>query len=77
MPKILLCCAAGMSTSMVVQKMEKAAKEQGIAVEIKAVGIEEFTDLIADYDCCLLGRKLNISWRILSLSPNNTVNPSQ
>ncbi len=62
---------------MVVQKMEKAAKEQGIAVEIKCCGIEEFTDLIADYDCSLLGPQLNISWRILSLSPNNTVNPSQ
>lgn len=28
MNKILLCCAAGMSTSMVVQRMEKAAKEK-------------------------------------------------
>lgn len=67
MSKILLCCAAGMSTSMVVQKMEKAAKEQGIAVEIKAVGIEEFTDLIADYDCCLLGPQ--IKYKLADFEP--------
>ncbi len=58
MPKILLCCAAGMSTSMVVQKMEKAAKEKGVEVEIKAVGIEEFNDQIANFDCCLLGPQI-------------------
>ncbi|MBN1468526.1 MAG: PTS sugar transporter subunit IIB, partial [Fusobacteriaceae bacterium] len=28
MKKILLCCAAGMSTSLLVSKMEQAAKEQ-------------------------------------------------
>lgn len=58
MPKILLCCAAGMSTSMVVQKMEKAAKEKGVDVEIKAVGIEEFNDEIPHCDCCLLGPQI-------------------
>ncbi|MBW1213934.1 PTS sugar transporter subunit IIB [Pantoea allii] len=67
MPKILLCCAAGMSTSMVVQKMEKAAKEQGMDVEIKAVGIEEFSEAIADYDCCLLGPQ--IKYKLADFEP--------
>lgn len=58
MNKILLCCAAGMSTSMVVQRMEKSAKEKGIAVEINAVGLDEFNERIADYDCCLLGPQI-------------------
>lgn len=43
---------------MVVQKMEKAAKEKGVDVEIKAVGIEEFNDEIPHCDCCLLGPQI-------------------
>lgn len=58
MVKILLCCSAGMSTSMVVQRMEKAAVQLGIDAEIQAVGMEEFSDSIADYDCCLLGPQI-------------------
>lgn len=58
MNKILLCCAAGMSTSMVVQRMEKAAKEKHIDVEINAVGFDEFIEQISHYDCCLLGPQI-------------------
>ncbi|EHD19472.1 MULTISPECIES: PTS sugar transporter subunit IIB [Brenneria] len=58
MNKILLCCAAGMSTSMLVQRMEKAAREKAIAVEIKAVGFDEVNEIISEYDCCLLGPQI-------------------
>ncbi|MBP2170274.1 PTS system cellobiose-specific IIB component [Erwinia toletana] len=58
MNKILLCCAGGMSTSMLMQRMEKEAKEQGIAVEMQAVGFDEFADQIAAWDCCLLGPQI-------------------
>ncbi|WP_410014662.1 PTS sugar transporter subunit IIB [Sodalis sp. RH24] len=58
MPKILLCCAAGMSTSMVVKKMLKAAEIKGLDVEIKAVGLEEFAEQLPHYDCCLLGPQI-------------------
>ena len=54
MNKILLCCAAGMSTSMVVQQMEKSAREKYIDVEINAIGLDEFSEQIPAYDCCLL-----------------------
>ena len=30
---ILLCCSAGMSTSLLVNKMEKAAVEEGLSVK--------------------------------------------
>ncbi|WP_311407833.1 PTS sugar transporter subunit IIB [Liquorilactobacillus uvarum] len=33
---IMLCCAAGMSTSMLVKRMQDAAKEKGIDVKIFA-----------------------------------------
>lgn len=58
MDKILLCCAAGMSTSMLVQRMVKAAQAKNLAVEIKAVSIDEFNDAIAEFDCCLLGPQI-------------------
>lgn len=55
MKKILLACNAGMSTSMLVQKMRKAADSLGIEVEINAVSITQATDKIADVDIVLLG----------------------
>ncbi|WP_413733505.1 PTS sugar transporter subunit IIB [Sodalis sp. RH21] len=58
MQKILLCCAAGMSTSMVVKKMQKSADLRGLEVEIKAVGLEEFTAALPHFDCCLLGPQI-------------------
>ncbi|OAN19068.1 PTS sugar transporter subunit IIB [Photobacterium jeanii] len=55
MKKILLCCSAGMSTSMLVKKMEQAAAEQGIECVIEAHGVTVFNELIQDFDVCLLG----------------------
>lgn len=37
MKKIVLVCSAGMSTSLLVNKMKDAAKKQGIEAEIVAV----------------------------------------
>ncbi|CDH00271.1 PTS family enzyme IIB,cellobiose/arbutin/salicin sugar-specific (fragment) [Xenorhabdus bovienii str. feltiae Moldova] len=37
MKTILLCCAAGMSTSMLVQRMQAEAERRGLEVAIKAV----------------------------------------
>ena len=42
MKNIVLCCAAGMSTSMLVQRMKDAAQKKGIEVSIKAVPVAEF-----------------------------------
>lgn len=40
----MLCCSAGMSTSLLVTKMKKAAEEQGKDVEIFAVPVAEADD---------------------------------
>lgn len=53
--KILLCCSAGMSTSLLVSKMEVSAKSQGIDCEIWAVGSTEINDQINKADVLLLG----------------------
>jgi PTS system cellobiose-specific IIB component len=58
MKKIFLCCAAGMSTSMVVSKMKSAAAEKGLEVEVIAVGMDEFDATLPNYDCCLLGPQI-------------------
>ena len=55
MKKIMLVCAAGMSTSLLVTKMEKAAAAMGDEVEIFALPISEGEKRVADVDCILLG----------------------
>ncbi|MCE0493162.1 PTS sugar transporter subunit IIB [Vibrio salinus] len=59
MTKILLCCAAGMSTSMVVKKMKQAAIDRNLSIEIEAVGLEDFEANLSLYDCFLLGPQIN------------------
>lgn len=41
MKKILLACNAGMSTSLLVTRMQNAAQKEGIEAEISAVGVTE------------------------------------
>ena len=55
MKKILLCCSAGMSTSMLVKKMRQAADIKGIDCEIDALSVNAFEEAIKEYDVCLLG----------------------
>ena len=55
MKNIVLCCAAGMSTSMLVQRKKDAAQKRGVEVSIKAVPVAEFKDIIDTADIVLLG----------------------
>ena len=48
--KLMLVCNAGMSTSMLVSKIERAAKDQGIELEVAA-----FEKAINDWDVVMLG----------------------
>ncbi len=41
MKKIMLCCSAGMSTSLLVKKMVDEAHKRGLEAEIKAYGVAE------------------------------------
>ena len=53
--KILLVCSAGMSTSLLVTKMEKAAREKNLDVEILALGSGEAKKNLKGVDIILLG----------------------
>ncbi|SVR74986.1 PTS system protein [Klebsiella pneumoniae] len=55
MPRIVLCCAAGMSTSMLVNKMKAEAQQRALALEIYAVAVAEFERELPNADVILLG----------------------
>ena len=55
MKKILLVCSAGMSTSLLVNKMNNAAKEFGEEVSIEALPVSECSSKIDEVDIVLLG----------------------
>ncbi len=55
MKKILLVCAAGMSTSLLVNKMKESANEKGIEIDIQALPISECSSVINEVDIVLLG----------------------
>lgn len=53
--RIMLACCAGMSTSMVVAKMEEAAKAQGKDYKIWAVEQGQIEEELGNFDVLLLG----------------------
>jgi PTS system cellobiose-specific IIB component len=57
MKTIMLVCSAGMSTSLLVTKMQKAAESQNIEADIFAVSASEVDENLAkkDVDVLLLG----------------------
>ena len=65
MIKIMLCCASGMSTSLLVEKMKKAAQEQGVETEIWAVGANEVKANAGKADIILLGPQVRYAQKQL------------
>lgn len=55
MVNILLVCTAGMSTSMLVAKMQVAAKDKALEANIWSVGDADSKDAIKKADIILLG----------------------
>ncbi|WP_281165163.1 PTS sugar transporter subunit IIB [Liquorilactobacillus sicerae] len=54
---IMLCCTAGMSTSMMVSRMQKVAEQSGLDYKIFAKPTAEAGDILHNekIDCILLG----------------------
>ena len=58
--KVLLVCAAGMSTSMLMKKMESYAKDNGIDLEIAARSFTELKDpKDAGFEVILIGPQIS------------------
>lgn len=53
--KILLVCSAGMSTSMLVNKMRKSAEERNITAQIDAVPESDLKNNLEGLDVILIG----------------------
>ena len=56
--KKLLCCANGLSTSILMQKMRKWGKEKGIELEVIAKPSSDIENVYKDYDCILVGPQI-------------------
>ncbi len=59
MRKILLACSSGMSTSLLVTKMEQHAKSIGENAKIWAVGQDKAKNEMANADVVLIGPQMS------------------
>ncbi len=81
MHKILLVCAAGMSTSYLVEKMKKSAAARSIECEIVAHATPDFSEIYRNYDVILLGPQVRFqkaAWAPLAEAagiPLDVINP--
>lgn len=58
--KILLICAGGMSTSILMKKLQKYSDQNGMGLEeIVARGMGDYDDIYRDYDVILLGPQIS------------------
>ncbi len=57
--KILLVCAGGFSTSILVKKVRDWAEKNNMDITIEAKGKEAYQDVWQDYDCILTGPQIS------------------
>lgn len=76
MKKIVLCCNAGMSTSMLVEKMRQAASAESLDCQIIAYPISEVEEKAKDADVILLGPQVRFELKkVQKLFPDKPVEP--
>ena len=69
--RIMLVCAGGMSTSILMKKMEKYAVEKGVELDIKAFAAQDLEDNYQQYDVILLGPQ--ISYKLNDIKKTVTI----
>ena len=72
MKHIVLVCAAGMSTSLLVSKMQKAALAENYVCDSHAYGMAEVPDVMEGADVVLLGPQVRYA-----LSKLQTAHPDK
>ena len=60
--KILLICANGLSTSILMNKMQKWGKEKNIELEVRAVPMSEYLNVYKNFDCILIGPQISYQY---------------
>ena len=75
--KIMLACSTGMSTNLLVTKIEAAAKEQNIEAQIWAIPEANLSEEITKCDVVLLGPKvryvLNMAFEAISKAKEGNI----
>lgn len=61
MINVRLFCSAGMSTSMLISKMENAAKERGLEIVVDAFPEAEMAKHLENVDAVLLGPQIRFA----------------
>lgn len=77
MVNILLCCAAGMSTSLLVESMEEAASEQGIKANIRAISISLLEESIEEADVVLVGPQIKFKFKQIKVIAEENSIPTE
>ena len=60
--KILLICANGLSTSILMNKMQKWGKEKNIELEVRVVPMSEYLNVYKNFDCILIGPQISYQY---------------
>ena len=60
--KILLICPNGLSTSILMNKMQKWGKEKNIELEVRAVPMSEYLNVYKNFDCILIGPQISYQY---------------
>jgi PTS system cellobiose-specific IIB component len=72
--KLLLVCAGGMSTSILMKKLEKYAAANGPAdFEVIAKGLGDYEDYYKDYDVIMLGPQVSYKIKQIQETTNMPV----
>lgn len=72
MINVVLCCSAGMSTSLFVQKTIDYAKEQGIDIIIQAISVTELDSYLNTHDVDLVAIAPQIRFQKESIESKTT-----
>lgn len=76
MTKVVLVCAAGMSTSLLMTKMRDYAKSIGYELEVDAYPVSEVATKGGDADVILLGPQIRFHLnKVKGLFPDKPVEP--
>lgn len=73
MKKILLVCSAGMSTSLLVTKMQEAAKEMQVEIDINVLPVSECSTKINEVDIVLLGPQVRFQKTVVERLANGRI----
>lgn len=72
--KILLMCANGLSTGVLMNKMINWGKKKGVDLEVKAIPVDDCAAVYKEYDCLLIGPQMSYKLKeVQKIAPDRPV----